>query len=684
MTEGYNYIGKGYINLVRASDATEGTTSTQAQLAMMNQHCEATQMRHVDDVILDGVTGSMPGKREDMADLIKRKKEKNDFDVLVIQRLDRLTRGGSNHGLWFEYECERAGIQLLCIGDDIPTGQYAPMIKVLKYQAAQDQAFSISQRSTQGYQLALEEGRATTSSKTPYACWRLYLSADDKPLHIIRDLGDGRQQKLDPTTHAVIDTYGQIGGGAKGHYDKQKSEKPLLVPGDPNEIAVIRSIFDLHFRQGWGGKRIADYLNRQGIPSPCGKQWSQRQVDVLANNEVYTGRSVGNRTSNGIYHQRNHATPKKTNVDPSILATAKTLPVKLRPIEEWFVVDQPLLKDLLGDEQLRELAIAGQDRYWQHLADPNRPKKSTSKHKTSDYLLSGLLKAKQDGGTLVGVLCGRVGHKVRYYRHRRGRTGYLKGSVFNKTIHAETVEKAVVDAIKSTLKDAENLRPKLLAIIEAEAKRDSTVDVEDLKRQRERLKQRTNLIVANIDEESLADAQVELDKLKAQRRSLGEQIAAAQSQGKSPKLDTNVHVDRLIGKIENFLGEMGSMPKHLLREWISVLVPSVLVDMETKAIEIHVILPKAMLETAFWTKKRCVSYPLWGRQLHTRRIRLHGLQPFSPQLTAGSKRRPTTSSISVERGQRHRQSLQEELYRVKSLIIGQKVSDFIVDLGKRN
>jgi DNA invertase Pin-like site-specific DNA recombinase len=429
MNEGYNYTGKRYIALVRASDATEGTTSTQAQLAMLHEKAASLKMVRAQDgeIVLNNVTGSMPGKRQDMTNLIQRKQTQNDFDVLVVQRLDRLTRSGSDHGFWFEHELKRAGIHLYIVGDDIPEGRYASLIKVAKYEAAREQAFSISQRSTQGYQLALEEGRVTTSSHTPYACWRMYLTTDGKPLHIIRDLRDGRQEKLDPDTHAVIDTYGQVGGGSKGHYRKQKHEKVLLMPGNENEIAVIRTIFDLHFRQGWGGKRIADHLNRQSIPSPCGKQWSQRQVEVLYNNEVYTGRSVANRTSSGIYHQRNHATPKPTNLDPSVHATAKTIPVQLRPADEWFVTEQPLLKDLLGDEQLRALAIEGQDRYWRHMADPDRPKLSKSKHKTSDYLLSGILHAKQDGGALVGVPCGRVGKKVRYYRHRRGRTGYTKG-----------------------------------------------------------------------------------------------------------------------------------------------------------------------------------------------------------------------------------------------------------------
>lgn len=599
MNEGYNFNGKRYIALARVSDASQANSSTQAQLAMLHEKARALKMTCADEVILDGVTGSMPGKREDMTQLIERKQKFNDFDVLVVQRLDRLTRSGSNHGFWFEHELTRAGIHLYVVGDDIPDGRYAPLIKVAKYQAAQEQAFSISQRSTQGYQLALEEGRVTTSSHTPYACWRLYLSADGKPLHIIRDLCDGRQQKLDAVTLAVIDTYGQIGGGSKGHYKKQKQEKVLLMPGDEAEIAVIRNIFDLHFRQGWGGKRIADYLNRAGIASPCGKNWSQRQVEVLYNNEVYTGQSVANRTSSGIYHQRNHAVPKPTNLDPSVHANAKTLPVHLRPADEWFVAEQPLLKDLLGDDTLRELAIEGQRRHWQHLANPDRPKASKSKHKASDYLLTGILHAKQDGGPLVGVLCGRKGSKTRYYRHRRGRTGYQKGSVYNKMINAQIVENAVIDAVKQTLLATDDLRQKLLSMIEVESQSAISVDLEELERQRNAIKRRTEMIIAHFDEESLADAKTELEKLKAQRRQLDEQIAAATPSTQSSPADAKALVEQIVQKVENFFSEIDTMPKHLLRDWLGILVPKVTVDMDTKAIEIHVQLPSEMLKTAF-------------------------------------------------------------------------------------
>jgi hypothetical protein len=277
--------------------------------------------------------------------------------------------------------------------------------------------------------------------------------------------------------------------------------------------------------------------------------------------------------------------------------------VHLRPADEWFVIEQPLLKDLLGDETLRELAIAGQHRHWQHLADPDRPKVSKSKHKASDYLLSGILYAKQDGRPLVGVLCGRVGKKTRYYRHRRGRTGYQKWSVFNKVINARNIENAVIDVVKETLLATENIREKLLNMIEEQSKSTTIVDVEELKRQRDAVKKRTEMIVAHLDEESLADAKVELEKLKAQRRQLDEQIASAVASTQSLPADANALVENIVQKVENFFSEIDTMPKHLLRDWLGILVPKVTVDMETKAIEIHVQLPSEMLKTAFSAEK---------------------------------------------------------------------------------
>ena len=75
------------------------------------------------------------------------------------------------------------------------------------------------------------------------------------------------------------------------------------------------------------------------------------------------------------------------------------------------------MKDFL-EPTVRERAMAEHERLWAHRGDPNRPKRSKSKHKASDYLLSGLFFAKQDGGKTDWGFCGgRKGKPRRYYRH---------------------------------------------------------------------------------------------------------------------------------------------------------------------------------------------------------------------------------------------------------------------------
>ena len=586
------FEGKRYICLVRASDPGQAESSTDAQLAMLNAKAKEMGMVYVDKIVLEGVTGSRPGMREDMTALLHRKKTANDFEVLVLQRIDRLTRSGADHGFWFQHECTCAGIRLMFVGDDIPEGRYADLIKVAKYGAAQEQAFSISQRSTQGAQLALEQGRNVTSAHTPYACWRLYLNSEGKASHIIRDLKDGRQEKLHPETHQVIDTYGQVGGGGQGHYRKQKSEKVLVMPGDPDKVQAVRDIFQLHFQQGWGGKRLADLLNSKGIPSPQGKGWSQRQVEVIYEQEVYTGRSVGNRTSSAIYHERQTNAPKTVNLDPAVQATAKNIPVRQRPQAEWFIQDQPLMAEFLEPE-IRKLAVAEHEKLWARRGDPDRPSASRSKHKASDYLLSGLLFAKQDGGGMVGVLCGRVGRKVRYYRHKRGRTGYRKGSIFNRVIPAEPLETAIVGVVQEILADLPNLRERIMGFISEQAKtagKDGAV-LADLHQRREQVRRRTELIVRTFDEEAMQDAQAALEQLKAERRNLEQQIEAAKAAEQARMTSPEQTADRVVAQLAALSASLPTMPKFALREALGSIVEKVVVDMETKQIEVILALP---------------------------------------------------------------------------------------------
>jgi hypothetical protein len=215
---------------------------------------------------------------------------------------------------------------------------------------------------------------------------------------------------------------------------------------------------------------------------------------------------------------------------------------------------------------------------------------TASKHQASDYLLTGLLHAKQDGEPLVGVLCGRVGKKVRYYRHRRG---YVKDSVFNRFIPAKALEDAVVDVVARMLtEEGDSLRDRIVTLVKQESQKTVSSDgLVAIKERRDKVKKRTALIVATLDEESLADARDELDRLKVERRALDAQIAAAEAATAMKSVDPTEVADAIVVQLRAMATNVSGMPKFALRQLMTSVIGSVTVDIESRAVEIALVLP---------------------------------------------------------------------------------------------
>ena len=238
----------------------------------------------------------------------------------------------------FEFECKKRGIRILYPGDGLPEGMpYEGSIRAIKADAAKDQVMGSSQRSTQGRQYALEQRRVSPHSHTPFATYRLYCRTVDEPLFAIRDLRDGRQEKLSWPDFKLIDTYGTVGGGSLGHYKKSKLELVYLVPGHPLERELVVEIFRLHYIEGLGGRAIASMLNSKGIRAPMGGKWSPRQVESIYENEDYTGLAVGNRWSSAMYNQCQHGQPKRVELDDQTAASAERVKATVRPDDEWLL-----------------------------------------------------------------------------------------------------------------------------------------------------------------------------------------------------------------------------------------------------------------------------------------------------------------------------------------------------------
>jgi len=153
--------------------------------------------------------------------------------------------------------------------------------------------------------------------------------------------------------------------------------------------ARIRATVEM-YADGCSAKRIAETLNRDGVPSP-GSSWARttrrrggwapsaiagdpsRGIGIL-NNELYIGRDIWNRT-----HWTNH---------PDMGAGRCVQ----RRRSEWIIHDVPDTR--LVDDALWNLVKARQAKRQHEIGDAIRRKVKRSTGRTSRHLFSSILKCK--------------------------------------------------------------------------------------------------------------------------------------------------------------------------------------------------------------------------------------------------------------------------------------------------
>ena len=141
----------------------------------------------------------------------------------------------------------------------------------------------------------------------------------------------------------------------------EKGRVPCLVygydkiPGDyfnmtinEQEAEVIRRIYDLYTNQGYGGGKIAQMLNDEGLRTKRGSKWTQAGISGILKNELYTGKVI-----NGKQEIADFLTGVRVNKDKS----------------EWKIVDRPDFRIIeqelfektrkVAEERTAMLAMAG-------------------------------------------------------------------------------------------------------------------------------------------------------------------------------------------------------------------------------------------------------------------------------------------------------------------------------------
>jgi len=339
----------------------------------------------------DAISGTSTKGREAFERLIHEAENGRDFDAILCYDISRFSRGGTNETGYYLYRLQQVGVQVTFCADGIPEGEEGELLQGVKSWQARQYSVKLSRDSIRGQHSTVTVRHSAMGGRAPYGYDRQYLTADGHVLKTVRTLPDGRREEFGPDGKHV-----RYVAANEPMARKMKSDIVRLVPGDAEQVRVVRAIFDMCIR-GLGFRSIVIELNRLGIPGPMEGSWGHMGVKEILHNPCYRGALVWNRRTFG----------KLNGVAADGTARPKKVKESSRnPTDRWIVVEDvhaPLVSKAIFSKAQEEMAR-------------RREMKGGQARPTQRYLLSGLLKCRHCGMNFWGCMISRRDHsKVPYY-----------------------------------------------------------------------------------------------------------------------------------------------------------------------------------------------------------------------------------------------------------------------------
>jgi Recombinase/Resolvase, N terminal domain len=596
--------GRRYVNLVRCSSDQQADSSPVDQQRILNEFGRSNEMIHAgNDVVLEGITGSLPGARDDIDAVVERKRERDDFDILLVQDGSRFTRGGGDHTGWIKHTLACEGVEVIFVTSGTTGDPDADsVLHTMNGFAAKQQVKNMSYSVVRGQMSSFAAGNIPHTFRIPYGIDRLYVDiSDGKARHRIRNLTDGTQQMLAVDEDRVLARYGRNPKkGGSLHYKRQSDEQIVLIPGAPEQVENVRRMYRRKLIDGWGSRRIACELNDGGVAAANGGMWTCNSVEKVLENTTYTGTGIAGRHACGIFHVRgDEAAPKVVKRNVKGQATWRSAHATLRPEADWRRQEHSRLENYLGDTDLLERALEYHADILAKAANkainPNvEGKPSDDRHVDSPYILKGLLRTSQGGYAMSGKICGPKGYRTRYYKLTRGESAPKKGSILAKLIPAEPLEKAVLSVVKDVLHDQSNLRNCVLRAIK---KHEAALAAD---------RDTLGPLLAEQDEigDKLRDAmtlgpssrklmQKDFEQWEARLAALEERIGMANAAAQpSVEVDAEAVLANVGKRFQQMAESLDAMPPVAIRELLATLVATLTVDLETREVKMELMLPE--------------------------------------------------------------------------------------------
>lgn len=263
--------------LIRAAQYVRMSTehqqySTENQSDALREYASRRGIQIVRTFSDAGKSGLRIDGRDGLKDLIETVQcERADFTMILVYDVSRWGRfQDADESAYYEYICKRAGITVQYCAEQFENdgSPVSTIVKGVKRAMAGEYSRELSAKVFKGQCRLIELG-FRQGGAAGYGLRRLLIDQAGKPK---TELQAGEQKSL-------------------------QTDRVVLVPGPPEERAVVRRVYRLFVEEGYTERQIASELNRAGIYAECGRDWTRGMIHQVLTNEKYVGNNVYNRIS---------------------------------------------------------------------------------------------------------------------------------------------------------------------------------------------------------------------------------------------------------------------------------------------------------------------------------------------------------------------------------------------------
>jgi DNA invertase Pin-like site-specific DNA recombinase len=207
--------------------------------------------------------------------------------VFDVTRWGRFQDG--DESAHYEFVCKALGVPVHYCSESFNNDQELPtfILKSLKRAIAAEYSRELSVKCFLGQRRLAEKG-FRVGAQSGYGVRRMAISADKLRTQL---LADGERKSI-------------------------SSDRIVLVPGPPEEVSAVRTIFGLAACNHGGYQSIADELNHRHIPYIEGRPWKSYAIEHILKNRKYCGYNLWNRTSQKLGTARRRNLPAEWVVVP--------------------------------------------------------------------------------------------------------------------------------------------------------------------------------------------------------------------------------------------------------------------------------------------------------------------------------------------------------------------------------